>query len=380
MKILYFAHSFGSPTTTFIRNETEYFNLEHDILFLCNSIDNNYSKPSYVNIIPFNENIFSKKLNWFLWKHDLRCNFKNRQFAKLLNKSIESFKPDVIHCHFAYEALMLLDNLENIAKHKIVIHFHGYDATEMTLKKTYNNKLSDYLSRKNIFTISCNDYFIKILKDNLKITISNFLVLRYGINVDKLFAPADKRDGDFFTFTQVSSLVEKKGHVTTLKALSIFIKRNPEIKARFFIAGNGHLKESLLELTHKLNITDKVFFLGTLKPMEVAELLNKTDVFVHHSVVDSLGDMEGIPNAIMEAMAMELPIISTIHSGIPELIEDGINGFLVHENDIETYANRMNDSIKLGRMKQNRTKIINEYNVKSHNKILLDVYKKMSAL
>ncbi len=71
------------------------------------------------------------------------------------------------------------------------------------------------------------------------------------------------------------------------------------------------------------------------------ESLNKSHIFILSSVTASNGDQEGIPNALKEAMAMGLPVISTDHSGIPELIEDGISGFLVPERDIAALVDRI---------------------------------------
>ncbi len=73
----------------------------------------------------------------------------------------------------------------------------------------------------------------------------------------------------------------------------------------------------------------------------VKELMKQADIFVHHSITASNGDQEGIPNVIMEAMATGLPIISTYHAGIPELITDEFNGYLVEEKDSEEYAKKI---------------------------------------
>ena len=68
----------------------------------------------------------------------------------------------------------------------------------------------------------------------------------------------------------------------------------------------------------------------------------------------------------MEAMAMELPVLSSYHSGIPELVTDGVNGYLVNERDIDTYALRMADIISWGKMKVNREVIADEFEIKKH--------------
>ncbi|MEI6705035.1 MAG: glycosyltransferase family 4 protein, partial [Deltaproteobacteria bacterium] len=79
--------------------------------------------------------------------------------------------------------------------------------------------------------------------------------------------------------------------------------------------------------------TGNIEFIGSVGYQRYLELLQKSDVFVHPSNVAENGDMEGLPTAICEAMACGLPVLSTRHSGIPEIIDDGENGLLVDERD-----------------------------------------------
>lgn len=375
MKILYFSHSFGSPTTTFIRNETEAFKNTDSIKYICNSLHTGINKPDYVEVIPFIQNKFLGKIKWWLWKLDLYCGFSNHTFSKIVNDSIHKFKPDVIHCHFGYEALMLLDNIDDFEKQRIIIHFHGYDASAMTRKKTYVEKLKFYLSKSNVYTVSCNAYFIDRFKKEFHLPISHSFVLKCGVDTEKLFVPSELNKGDEQYIIQVSSLAEKKGQEYTIRAFKKVVTHSEYKRLKLLFTGDGERKKELLDLVRKLNLENNIIFLGTLPPKEVANYLSKATVFVHHSITDSAGDMEGIPTAIMEAMAFNLPIVSTLHSGIPELIEDGVNGYLVKEKDIDQYALRIVDALKRGMIPENRAKILNEYSVELHNKLLANYYK-----
>ena len=154
MKILYFSHSFGTPTTTFIRNETAFFHKTETIKYLCNSLHPGINKPDYVEVIPFVENVIVKKIKWWLWKLDLYCGFRNKSFSTNLKKLVDEFNPDIIHCHFGYEALMLLDNIDKFETRKIIIHFHSYDASSMTRKKSYVNKHKHYFNKVNVCIVS----------------------------------------------------------------------------------------------------------------------------------------------------------------------------------------------------------------------------------
>jgi colanic acid/amylovoran biosynthesis glycosyltransferase len=74
---------------------------------------------------------------------------------------------------------------------------------------------------------------------------------------------------------------------------------------------------------------------GAQKQHRVIEILESSHIFMLPSVTAANGDQEGLPVALMEAMAMGLPVLSTLHSGIPELVEDGLSGLLVPEKDVK---------------------------------------------
>lgn len=88
----------------------------------------------------------------------------------------------------------------------------------------------------------------------------------------------------------------------------------------------------------ELELGKEVIFLGARTQEVVSDYLNESDIFLLPSVTAKDGDMEGIPVALMEAMAIGIPVISTFHSGIPELIKDRKSGYLVQEHDANAIA------------------------------------------
>jgi glycosyltransferase involved in cell wall biosynthesis len=373
-----FSDNFGGRTTTFIYNEVEYLSQKHDLLYLCNkSINDNQFSYDYVDVIQYNWNSFFKKIQWKLWQSDLHLSFKNKDFANELNKEIEKFKPDIIHCHFGFEALKILENIRN-KNIPIVVHFHGYCASQMMLKKSYARKMKYYLSQKNVFPIFVTEHFRKRFQDN-KINVSKSILLYCGIDTEKFkrnhYTKKDKK-----TFLQVSSLAEKKGQEFTIRAFAQFIEKEGNKNFQLVITGDGANKELLIRLTQDFNIADYVKFVGNVSHQQAKELMESADFFVHHSVTATNGDQEGIPNAIMEAMAMELPIISTFHSGIPELVKDGVNGYLVQEKDIKTYAQRMHDILNWDYKTENRQRVIDYFEYYKHNQQLEEFYTKIIGI
>ena len=81
----------------------------------------------------------------------------------------------------------------------------------------------------------------------------------------------------------------------------------------------------------------------------------------------------------MEAMALELPVITTWHSGIPELVEDGLNGFLIEEKDVDTYAEKMEEILSWGLIPENREVILKTFSLDVHMNKLLNLYASATA-
>lgn len=374
-----FSNKYGALTTTFIKNEVRYMDDKHHLIYLCEDVIQNDENINLIKL-PFKLNPIIKKLRWILWQNDILCTFKNKKYAKKLNSILDEENPDIIHCHFAYEGLKLLENISIENCTPIVLHFHGYGASQMLRKKSYIKLLSKILENKNIHPICVSDYMKKSLL-NKGILNNQATVLRYGIDVSK-FNPSDGLEKNIIkiNFLQVSSLAEKKGHSYTLQAIALFLKKNPEFKQNTFFTFTGHNKaqiEYLNALSIELDIDNFVHFIGNVKPDIARDLMANSNYFIHHSVEDSKGDKEGIPNAIMEAMAMKLPVLSTYHSGIPELVEHNKNGLLCVEKDIDTFSNQLKEILSWNKLLINREKIIELYSYEGHNRQLENLYFKL---
>ncbi len=376
MKILMYARSIGTVTETFIHQDAVHISKNHDLLFICDTIENSGNYTLYDNI----RVIKSDKMGLFsraLLKFDIHMNFYNKRFSQTLKQIIDEFKPDIIHCQFGIQALRLIDNLEN-NQIPVVIQFRGHDASDLLRKKSYVKRLREVLNRDNFYSI----FVAESLKENLKkhsINVQNSMILHSGIDLTKFIVEKVEKvkKDDTFTFLQVSSLEERKGIEYTLKAFAKFLSTQQSKNFKLILTGDGKRKGLLKDLSIKLNIQENVEFVGYVSPKEAKELMENADIFVHHSITTDDGNQEGIPNALMEAMAMELPVLSSYHSGIPELVTDGIHGYLVQEKDIDTYALRMSDIISWNKMKINREVIANEFEIGIHIRKLEEFYLKI---
>lgn len=284
-------------------------------------------------------------------------------------------KYEIIHCHFGHNGILGAYLKEIGICSKIITTFHGYDMSAFIS----NDRVNVY---KNLFKngdlfLPISDYWkqrlIKLNCEEKKIGVHHM-----GINLEKFkFSERGKRSGEPIKILTIGRLIEKKGHKYIIKAIAEIIKKYRNIE--YIIAGDGPLEIKLRNLATELGIKSHIKFLGEVEQSEVLKLYQQTHIFVLPSVTANNGDQEGIPVVLMEAQASGLPIISTFHTGIPEVVVDGKSGFLVPERDVNALAKKLEYLIEhpelwsdMGRYGR---KIIGEcYNVKKLNQELIKIY------
>ncbi|WP_117085591.1 glycosyltransferase, partial [Klebsiella pneumoniae] len=218
---------------------------------------------------------------------------------------------------------------------KIVTVFHGYDLSATNLLNRYKGFYKRLFNDGDLFLPVSHVWESKLIEmgcDKGKIS-----VIRMGIQIENFsFYPRPFRN-EPLKIISVCRLTEKKGLRYAIQACDILNKSG--YRFQYDIVGYGELNAELQQLISKYGLEDKVNIIGFQPQSVVKKLLMKSDVFLLPSVTANNGDMEGIPVALMEAMAIGLPVISTFHSGIPELIENDVSGWLCDERDFQAIAN-----------------------------------------
>jgi len=166
----------------------------------------------------------------------------------------------------------------------------------------------------------------------------NLLAIQHiGIDVNGRAAdlPANRPANETVRLLSVARLVEKKGISYALHAVAQILNEMPATRRAlsYEIIGDGPLKSELEALAEHLGLGGIVEFRGPARETEVRESLRKADIFIMPSVSAADGDKEGTPVVLMEAAASRLAVVSTWHSGIPEVVVDGKTGMLVAERD-----------------------------------------------
>ena len=259
-----------------------------------------------------------------------------QEIATFLSGDMHSY--DIVHCHFGPNGKLgaLLKELGAI-KGKCITAFHGYDMSAYI--KEGGDTVYDSLFR-------AGDFFLPISKRwkeeliKLGCEEQRIAVHRMGIDTGRFaFTPRKPREDGKVHILTVARLVEKKGVQYGIQAVAKVLKKYPHVEYR--IAGDGPLRSELQSLIDVLNINGHVKLLGWKRQEEIVELMHSADILLAPSVTSKNGDQEGIPVILMEALSQGLPILSTQHSGIPELVRDGEFGFLVPERDVKALAEKL---------------------------------------
>ncbi len=242
---------------------------------------------------------------------------------------LSSRRADLLHVYFGHTGVHLLPFIRHWQGPSIV-SFHGMDIMPRAHEPGYDARMRDLL--RTLPMVLARSESLAARLEALGCDPSKIRINRTGIPLDD-FPFVERRppaDGAW-RFVQASRLIEKKGITDSLRAFAAFHQTHPA--ATFTIAGDGPLRSGLEALASELRITGAVRFTGFQNQSELRELYEQSHVFLHPSRTTSGQDQEGVPNAMLEAMATGLPVAATMHGGIPEAVENDVAGILVPEGD-----------------------------------------------
>jgi glycosyltransferase involved in cell wall biosynthesis len=285
---------------------------------------------------------------------------------QILLESLKLNAIDVILVEYGNYAHRTI-NLFKKSKLPIVVHFHGYDASVYEEIKRADNYKSVFAYAKKIVVVS------RVMEQKL---------ISMGCPSDKIVYNVYGARPEFYNvnpslkknqFLSVGRFVDKKAPYYTILAFKNIVKHYPQ--AKLLLAGDGSLKECCENLVRYFNLSNNIQFLGVISAEEYQVLLSESLAFVQHSITTSDGDMEGTPLSVLEASLAGLPVISTYHAGIQDVIIHGKTGLLSKEHDVDSMANHLlmllKDKDLAKELGQNGKQYINEnVNMKKHIDIL----------
>jgi glycosyltransferase involved in cell wall biosynthesis len=300
----------------------------------------------------------------------------NSEFSliKIFKYSFKKYNISAALVEFGYTAAELLPVFKSTGL-PFIVHFHGLDASMHKIIDEYGDRYIE------VFRIA---KFVIAVSNVMKTTL-----IKLGCPSSKIVVNRCAPDDRFLSinpsfrepiFIGIGRFVDKKAPYYTILAFKEVISHYPN--AKLVIAGDGPLWDSCRNLVRYYNLENKVLFPGVVSRDQYIEYLQTGLCFVQHSITASNGDMEGTPVSLLEASAAGLPVISTRHAGIPDVILHKKTGFLVEEHDIEGMTKYMrlllsdkNFAKYLGENAKNRVK--NFFSMNHHigilNRLLNDI-------
>jgi colanic acid/amylovoran biosynthesis glycosyltransferase len=229
------------------------------------------------------------------------------------------------------------------------------------------------------FTVTISEHNRRFLQQLT--SVDSIRVLHCGVDTN-VFVPFWRQQHNPFTLITVASLEEKKGHGYLLEALRTIAARGLDFQC--FFVGDGPLRIELEDQSRRLGLQDKVIFMGGLPRSTVIDLLQCADVMVLPSIRLESGKQEGIPVALMEGMAMKLPVIASQISGLPELVVDRENGLLLPEKDPAALAKAIMELYQDADLRRNlgenaREKILADFDMARSAEALFTLIKNVSG-
>jgi colanic acid/amylovoran biosynthesis glycosyltransferase len=240
---------------------------------------------------------------------------------------------DIVHGQFGTlgRTAIALRDVGAARQARIVVSFRGSDLTTEGRRRRYGA----VFQKCDLLLPVCHSFREQLLAQGCDAT--RIRVHYSGIKVSR-FPCAERRrqPGEPTRVLAVGRLVEKKGMAYAIAALARVKAMGRSV--RLVIAGDGPLRNDLERMVTDLGLGAEVHLAGPKTRDEVLTLLGEAHLLVAPSVTAASGETEGIPNVLKEAMATGIPVIGTWHSGIPELVTDGVSGLLVPERDVDALA------------------------------------------
>ncbi len=254
---------------------------------------------------------------------------RNNQ-VELLKSSLKEERVQYVLAEYGLTGVKMIPICKSL-NIPLIVHFHGYDASIHDLLQA-NKKGYEALFKDAAAVVAVS----RAMEQKL---------LSLGCDAAKLHYNTYGPNDAFFELkphfsrkllVSVGRFVDKKAPYYTILAFKEVLRKHPD--AQLVIGGEGPLLNTCQNLIGYLNIKEHVMLPGVIEPEKFRSYLQDAVAFVQHSVTASNGDMEGTPVAVLEASAAGIPVISTYHAGIPDVIEHEKTGLLIQEHDVDAMA------------------------------------------
>lgn len=310
-------------------DKTYFFNIPHNIII-------RFVKAFWLFILNFHKDPY----------YILQCfNFKQfgqevlslRLFYVYLVFRDKKDKYDIIHAHFGPSGNTAVKLKDLGIKSKMLVTFYGYDFSQYVRER--GRAVYQYLFSKIDKVITISQYVADKI-NSLGCPVDKIICLPLPLNISNfIFKERRLKEGETIRILTIARLVEKKGLFFSINAVVRVLKKYSNLK--YTIIGNGPLRYELNRLIHSSECQNKIIILPGQEYSKIIEEYNQSHIFILSSVTAKDGDEEGQGLVLQEAQASGLPVITTLHNGIPEGVLDGKSGFLVPEKNVDALAEKL---------------------------------------
>lgn len=267
-----------------------------------------------------------ENVNVCILKGGIQGNIRYMTAVFQVNKLVAQIKPDIIHAHYA-SGYGLLGAITNF--HPYIISVWGSDVFDFPQQSLVHKKILQHNLSKADYICSTSHVMANEVK---KYTHKKIIITPFGIDCSK-FKPINiTKDSSEIVIGTVKSLEEAYGVEYLIRAFSILAKKYADMNLKLLIVGEGILRSKLERLAEELSIKHFTRFTGKVPHDLVPEYLNRLSVYVSVSVYESFGV------AILEASACEIPVVVSNVGGLPEVVRDGVTGFIIPPRNPEEAA------------------------------------------
>jgi len=291
-----------------------------------------------------------------------------------LKKVIRHFKPDIVHAHFA-TSYGLLGALSGF--HPFILSVWGADIFDFPLKSVLHKGLIKYNLSQADRVLSTSHI---MAEETRKYTTKPIEVTPFGIDTD-LFKPQPVKslfEAEDIVIGTVKTLERKYGIDYLIRAFKLLKQKQPGLPLKLLIVGGGSQEKYLKNLTDELELSQDTIFTGRVSYDAVPSYHNMLTLFASLSILDS----ESFGVAVIEASACEKPVVVAKVGGLPEVVEDGVTGFVVPPRSPEQAAAAIEKLIcdealrqKMG--KQGRERVKRLYNWSDNVAQMIDIYRRV---
>ena len=264
-----------------------------------------------------------------------------------LKRRVRALRPKVLHAHFGPDAV-LVEPIASASGIPLVASFYGYDVSRLLAHSSRRwERRYQRLFRKAHCLLAISEHVRRRLLD-IGAPEERTLTIPLGCDLER-FPPRPPRarfDGRTVRFLHVGRLTAKKDPLVLLEAFararSLVVEAGcSDRKLELTIAGDGELWRATQETVRRLGVQDAVHLLGSVPHARVPELLGQAHVYSQHCRTAANQDQEGLGVTFIEASASALPVVTTRHTGVPEVVLHECTGLLSPEGDVEAMARNL---------------------------------------